>query len=266
MLDELSMQARDAHRFDESLGTWRAITDDEPPDEGGLAPAARVEADVYFRSSPGGSVAEGYYASFMPYASGIAMPAEGSSQTSVPLGGSALGGFPKLADLGVMSMSLAVTGRRDEGEVVWWRFGRASFLFTKASGVTFSHHGLSYGQKRLLAFLYYLDANPSHVIADEFVNGMHHAWITACRDALLAGYSPRQSFLTSQNPLLLDYIPLHTADDARRTFVQCRAELIDGRERFVWNNLELDDATELFADHQVGVQHLGELLRVRGLW
>jgi len=161
-----------------------------------------------------------------------------------------------------MTMSVAVRGSRREDDGEWWRFAQAAFQFTLPDGTTFSHDGLSYGQKRLLAFLYYLSANHAYVVADEFVNGMHHDWIRFCLDEI----QTRQCFLTSQNPLLLDYIPLRSPEEIRKTFSQCRAEFVDGRTRFVWANLAADDAEEIFKDRVVGVQQVGEILRVRGLW
>jgi hypothetical protein len=49
------------------------------------------------------------------------------------------------------------------------------------------------------------------------VNGLHHRRIATSIEAI----GQRQAFLTSQNPLLLDYIPIASADEVRRSFVLC---------------------------------------------
>ncbi|HYO58775.1 AAA family ATPase, partial [Archangium sp.] len=90
------------------------------------------------------------------------------------------------------------------------QFGNFSFDFTREDGSAINHSLLSFGQKRLLAFHYYLDCHPDIIIADELVNGLHHHWIENCLDAI----GDRQAFLTSQNPLLLDYLHFESAEQA----------------------------------------------------
>ncbi|MFY0581831.1 AAA family ATPase [Cystobacter fuscus] len=124
-----------------------------------------------------------------------------------------------------------------------------------------NHSLLSYGQKRLLAFYYYLATYPTSVVADELVNGMHHEWIEACLEDL----GERQAFLTSQNPLLLDYLSFESADEVRSSFVLCRTEFHQGREQLVWENMTVEDAEGFFKAYQVAIQHVSELLRTRGL-
>jgi energy-coupling factor transporter ATP-binding protein EcfA2 len=136
------------------------------------------------------------------------------------------------------------------------------FRFRWEDGTLTTHERLSYGQKRLLTFFYYLACNPDIVIADELVNGLHHRWITASIEAI----GLRQAFLTSQNPLLLDYIPITSAEQARRSFVLCRGEPRSGRPGWIWENMNEDDAAELLSAYQVGVEHVSEILQSRGLW
>lgn len=144
----------------------------------------------------------------------------------------------------------------------WARFGNLVFRFWWESGDFITHHRLSYGQKRLLTFYYYLACNPDVVIADELVNGLHHRWITAAVEAI----GERQAFLTSQNPLLLDYLPVTSPEQVRTSFVLCRSEPRDGRPGWIWENMSEDDAAELFAAYQVGIEHVSEILQSRGLW
>lgn len=142
------------------------------------------------------------------------------------------------------------------------KIGNLIFRFWWADGTFITHERLSYGQKRLLTFFYYLACNPDVVIADELVNGLHHRWITASIEAI----GQRQAFLTSQNPLLLDYIPITSADEVRRSFVLCRGEPREGRPGWIWENMSEDDAKELYNAYQVGVEHVSEILQSRGLW
>ena len=142
-------------------------------------------------------------------------------------------------------------------------FGSPTFRFQFGEGGDMVvHDRLSYGQKRLLTFFCYLDMCPDVVIADELVNGLHHAWITAAVDAI----GQRQSFLTSQNPLLLDYLPITSAEQARDSFIFCKSERRDRRPRWIWENMSAEDAAELFAAYGAGIEHVSEILQSRGLW
>ncbi|MFE8604914.1 AAA family ATPase [Archangium violaceum] len=141
-------------------------------------------------------------------------------------------------------------------------FGNLQFDFTRRDGSVINHSLLSYGQKRLLAFYYYQASNLDCVVADELVNGMHHEWIDACLEEL----GERQAFLTSQNPLLLDYLSFESAEEVRSSFVLCRTKLHEGREQMVWENMTAEDSEGFFKAYQVAIQHVSELLRTRGLW
>jgi energy-coupling factor transporter ATP-binding protein EcfA2 len=139
-------------------------------------------------------------------------------------------------------------------------FGEPRFLFTRKGGkATIRHELLSYGQKRLLSLLYYLEASPDHLVADEMVNGLHHEWI----EEIMQRIGARQTFLSSQNPLLLDYMEFASADDVGRSFVLCELDELD---RLVWRNMSAEEATSFYSAYEVGIQHVGEILRTKGLW
>jgi len=142
--------------------------------------------------------------------------------------------------------------------------GNLTFRFQfKHDGVDMvSHDRLSYGQKRLLTFFCYLDMCPDIVVADELVNGLHHAWITAAIDAI----GSRQAFLTSQNPILLDYLAITSLEQVRSSFIFCHNEHHDGRPRWSWENMSDADAEELFRAYEIGIEHVSEILQSRGLW
>lgn len=138
-------------------------------------------------------------------------------------------------------------------------FGELEFSFTLSNGHTIRHEALSFGQKRLLSFLYYLES-VEVVVADELVNGFHHQWVT---DAVEQIRKKGQAFLTSQNPLLLDSLSFESAEDVQRAFILCEKSETGG---WSWKNLSADEAGWFFKAYSVGIQQVGELLKTRGLW
>ena len=137
-------------------------------------------------------------------------------------------------------------------------FGKPAFWITTHRDTTYTHEQLSYGEKRLLTFLYHAAANPEILVADELVNGMHYEWIDACLAAVQG-----QAFLTSQNPLLLDHLSFESAEEVQRRFVLCDR---DENGSWVWRNMDLDAADAFYRAYEVGLQHVGEILRTSGLW
>lgn len=141
-------------------------------------------------------------------------------------------------------------------------FGHFGLSFTRRDGSVLTHEQLGYGQKRLLSFLFYLDLNEDFVIADELPNGLHPRLVEACVHAL----GPRQCFLTSQNPLLFEHVPLGSAGETRASLIHCATGLRDGREWKVWANPGPETASRLLGAYQRGDTPLGTLLRAHGLW
>lgn len=155
-------------------------------------------------------------------------------------------------------VELKDSGREDNTEVM--HLGNLRFYFSHRGGWKISEKLLSYGQKRILAFMHYLATAQPAVVADELVNGLHHRWIRACFEAL----GPRQAFLTSQNPLLLDYLSFQSPEEVRSAFVLCRWE--KGPEQMAWENMSQEAAADFFDSYKVGFQQVGELLQSKGLW
>jgi energy-coupling factor transporter ATP-binding protein EcfA2 len=146
-------------------------------------------------------------------------------------------------------------------------FGRLVFAnplvrLTTVSGNEIPHHQLSFGEKRLLAVLIKLYAYPSTIIVDELANGMHHSWLERCLE--LIEDLGTQAFLTSQNPLLLDWLPL-----SRETYASTHGlvicELTESGE-MIWRNLSEAEVDEFFKSLDVGLQHISEIMRNKGLW
>lgn len=169
----------------------------------------------------------------------------------------ALFGF-KDARLEMRLESKSKRGATSEG----LRFSDLRFMFEDHDGSIIRHDDLSYGQKRLLAFYYYLAASPLTVIADELVDGLHHRWI----DAAIEAIGDRQAFLASQNPLLLDHLEFDSAEQVASTFIICRTERQGDDKRMIWSNLSDYDAERFFRAYQVDVKHVSEILLSKGLW
>jgi energy-coupling factor transporter ATP-binding protein EcfA2 len=134
-----------------------------------------------------------------------------------------------------------------------------TFYCRRRDGTVDTNSELSYGERRLIALWWYLAANPDIAVVDEMVNGLHHSWI----DAVMSKISDRQSFLTSQNPLLMDYVGFDSVDDVQRTFLVCPGPSSTG---LVARNLTKPEAENFFAAHRIGIQHVSEILRDLGLW
>ena len=161
--------------------------------------------------------------------------------------------------------------RSQEGERITTTFQGFDSLFQRTDGSEVSHVRLSFGQKRLFAFLWYLAMHGAPgraaaqlpIVADELINGLHHEWIEVCLERL----RDRQSFLSSQHPLLLDHIPVESAERVRTTFVRCSLEAgAGGREQMVWRNFNEEEAGRFFTAYQTGIQQVSEVLRTEGLW
>ena len=149
----------------------------------------------------------------------------------------------------------------EEGRDFFYYFGFESLL-TLADGTIISHKHLSYGQKRLLAFLYYAACNSDIVITDELVNGLHYEWIGACLQEIL----DRQSFLTSQNPIRLDMLPFESAEEVKRSFILCSNEVCDGRTQMVWKTMSEQSADAFFRAYETQALQVSEILRTNNLW
>lgn len=172
--------------------------------------------------------------------------------------------IPALFGFASAELRPRVLQRSQDGEKVTTRYQGFDCLFQRADGSQISHELLSFGQKRLFSFLWYLAAREERpVVADELLNGLHHEWIEVCFDRL----RDRQSFLATQHPLLLDHIPIESAEAVRTTFVRCSTAWgPEGREQLAWRNFDEEEAERFFIAYQTGIQQVSEVLRSEGLW
>lgn len=258
-----SVDCLDAYRFDESLGVFAAITG-RMPEIGHIGVPPRASAEL--RANDEGDAQQD--AVFVPPEIRTKLWDSGARNSifSRPLTSADLKLCRDIADAcGFHDVSVEPNfgERRMVGDdVLEFLVEGFTFEVTRPDGTIIHHDRLSYGQKRLLAFFYYLACNPSIVIADELVNGLHHRWIEACMTAL----GDRQAFLTSQNPLLFDYVEFDSVEQVRSRFITCRLEQVDGREQMVWQNMPEDDARRFFDAYQAGIEHIGDILITRGMW
>ncbi len=165
--------------------------------------------------------------------------------------------FVELSGLAGASLHLELMQREASEKKPRARFGRPSFLFRRKNGEEIREQHLSFGQKRLLSFLYYSTiSNP--VIADELVDGLHYDWISAC----VAEAQGRQKFFASQSPLLVDHMGFKTRAAVKSRFIRCT---LDGDE-MVWSNFSDEEADDFFVAYRTGIQAVSEILRQKGLW
>ncbi len=131
------------------------------------------------------------------------------------------------------------------------------FIIQKNSELDFEQ--FSYGQKRLLAILQYLAVNQEIVVADEITNGLHHEWIKF----IVKKLEGRQCFLTSQNPVLLDFLTFTSAAETKNRLIRCEHGL---NGTLIWRNLTDEEANDFYSSYETGMQHVGEIMRKQGLW
>jgi energy-coupling factor transporter ATP-binding protein EcfA2 len=245
-------------RFDEALGFFRNVTDASA--RLSIIKTERKPSTYYM--SRGRLIPESVYVETRGQVSDWGA----SNEPVLTMTGEHVGLLAQIAKmLGFAKVELRFahleTAMKAQGEVRI--YGDPRFMLHRADGSVIPHTLLSYGQKRALAFLYYLALNPRAVIADELVDGLHHLWIVDC----IAAIGDRQAFLASQNPLLLDYLEFDSADKVCQSFIQCRLEKdAKGGEQMRWSNLSEYDAARFYDAYQVGLQHVSEILRTKGLW
>lgn len=155
---------------------------------------------------------------------------------------------------------LAPLEAQPQGKYETLSLGHLELVFTGPGGQRVSARALGYGQKRLVALLHYLAHARAVVVADELAHALHPRQLRAGLEQL----GQRQSFLTSQSPLLLDGLTFESPEHVRATFVRCRRD--DGTGQLVWADLPMDAAEDFFTAYRAAPERVGELLRARGLW
>jgi energy-coupling factor transporter ATP-binding protein EcfA2 len=250
-------------RFDEGVVAFQAITGGTHDDSAGCLFPAHLPGVVELGKIRVGAILY-LPAQICNAIDGTPLP---GAATSGPRIGSKdlpfLKRFTELAEMLDAELVLGLKSRAtDDDGRDYFQLGNFEFMVRVDHATTLSHKLLSYGQKRLLSFLYYTAANPEVVIVDELANGMHHDWVQACVDEI-AG---RQSFLVSQDPLLFDFLTFASADEVQKSFILCDLEKRDGRGHFAWKNLDPESAASFYRAYEAGIQHVSAILRTKGLW
>lgn len=128
--------------------------------------------------------------------------------------------------------------------------------------VRIRHAALSFGEKRTISFMAYLNANPHIIIADELMNGLHHSLGVA----LLNEIGDRQAFLATHEPVLMDEIDFESADELRRSLLLCRRNPDPKGPPFVWTQLSSEEAEEVFPYYPKSLMHGSQILKHWELW
>lgn len=255
---ELAGAEGDTFRYDESLGGYQSLIGSESPASRAVWPHCEIDHTEWIRVLS--------VWSYFPYQ--IRERIGGKQQVATWDPHFSSDDWSFLAQIATALDARAVRlGAKLEETVPSAGFLRSTYRGFNIQ-VTF-HDGrivtaplLSFGQKRLLSFLYHVASNRHFIIADEMVNGLHWEWIETCLRAI----GDRQAFLTSQNPLLLDALPIDSQEAAARTFIHCSTHLGDHTTTWQWQNLSESDAHELWEAYSVGIQGIGDILRSRGMW
>lgn len=164
--------------------------------------------------------------------------------------------------LGARAVSAKADPRRE------WPDGTreyAGFVFRVAwpDGSSVRHDELSFGQKRLLSFCWYVDCLPDGpLFVDELTNGLHYDWVQMLVEAL----DGRQVFHAVQNPLLLDFTGPGAEGEVAGRFVLCGVEVGPEGRKWTWRNPTPEEAARLFRACAVGIQSVSEVLWSQGLW
>lgn len=225
------------HRHDEALGVLKSL------DEAFLS----ADTDSAFIYSLGGFVETHRYVEAIPTSARLdihKMPAMARA----------------LVALSLQHISANFTVPKSTASGMLYR--KPQILVGRGKNI-FSADALSFGEKRLLG-IYWLFALPGDVVViDEPVNGLHYDWI----QEVVALLRTRQSFVSSQNPLLLDALSTGDADALIRSLIICELEPGDGPERaFIWRRPTEVEAQTFRRAYDAGFQQVGEILRTQGLW
>ncbi|MCK6517090.1 hypothetical protein L6R46_18765, partial [Myxococcota bacterium] len=195
-------------RFDEALETFRSIV-------GGPGPQVVIPLAEARVGAKGDLVAKFFGATFIPTELLPDVfrtePTPLTNQTyrpdSLPENSRFLA--PVFEAFGALDVELRprLVEEDEQGRGLWRTFD----IFVRwPGGLKQRHDHLSFGQKRMLAFLWYQAATFGvPVFTDELTNGLHSAWARQITD-LLAG---RQAFHAVQNPLMLDMAGLGAEEE-----------------------------------------------------
>lgn len=140
------------------------------------------------------------------------------------------------------------------------QFSGADIYITFAPQLKVHHSLLSFGQKRMISLRYYLSmVQSAPAIIDELSNGLHHAWTTS----ILEGLENQQSFLATQNPLVMDGVWWESATEAGQGILLCTRS---PEHQWHWRQLDEEESLRFYEAWRSGVQHIHEVLKTERWW
>jgi energy-coupling factor transporter ATP-binding protein EcfA2 len=252
-----------AARFDESLDCFLAMTGRPPALRGAALPQL---AEAVFSFDPKSALRTSTLYSVAHYLPGGAIDRAIVDAHRSAAGETRLDGDHEsapsaaLTSLEFLRRAAAILGFRSasfQPDVSSYRSERSTgelhyavrgftFRFTRSDGTTLHHDALSYGQKRLLAFFYYLAASEEFVFADDLAHGLPDAWISDCVQAMGA----RQAFITGLDPRVLAHLGFDSPARVQARVITCEVVRdADGAEQLQWRTISPDAATEFFQRH-----------------
>lgn len=242
-------------RFDEALEIFRTIV--VSPERSEALPTAELQSfGQYF----GARFIPRELSAAYPRTKPFTFPNQVFTPDTVPEGSRFLA--PLFEAFGALEVELRprLVEQDERGRSLWRQF---DVFVVWPGGLKQRHDHLSFGQKRMLAFLWYQAASFGvPVFTDELTNGLHSAWARQITD-LLAG---RQAFHAVQNPLMLDMAGLGAEEEIPSRFVLCEIEVSETGRRWSWRNPTAEEAHELHVAWDAGFEDLSKILINRGLW
>ena len=173
----------------------------------------------------------------------------------------------RILDVEHMQLELTRVSSEPLAEATLYRYGYFRFVFKfKNRDAEIDHHQLSYGQKRLLALMYCLDADADHLIADGLPGGLPLDWLAEILGNLLGDPSAScQVFASYDDPRLLRYLPenhpAHPLTGPRPLQAIACARTEGGK--LTWKTIAGAAAERLSEAHQSGPDALAALLGER---
>lgn len=128
------------------------------------------------------------------------------------------------------------------------------------NGETTPASQLTFGQRRLLAFLWLLSSRVAGpMLLDDVTNGLHWEWVQECINEM----GDRQSFHAVQNPLMINALVEREVDVIRKQLIHC-SRLTEGR--LLWRQPASDEAREISRARTRLIRPISEQLAGMGLW
>lgn len=239
------------HRFDEALQAYDAICGTNPE-------WSRASIVALGNGTP---VLKGQFvpSSMLAVPPGVSLDRREIAGLLESLGSSFMAPAASLIGASAMLVGPRFSALKEGASITWRGF---DLEVTWPGGVTHTHHDLSFGQKRLVAAIWYIGVFKNYpLLFDELANGMHARWVRELVEII----GDQQAFHALQNPLLLDWVG-PSREDLPRQFVRCTVEVRDGQRVWTWRNPSDEEVDRLEKRWSSGFQNLSAILESEGWW